>query len=110
MQEVWKAAVYGIVEGITEWLPISSTGHLLLLEHWLPFSGVQEGFFALFDVVIQLGAICAVLLLYWPRLFPLALGRAAREEHGGGGAHGCAAHVGADTDILSAGRSHWPVV
>ena len=52
MFEVMKAIIYGLVEGITEWLPISSTGHLILVEELLPFSGTSEGFFDMFDVVI----------------------------------------------------------
>ncbi|MDR2023551.1 MAG: undecaprenyl-diphosphate phosphatase, partial [Hungatella sp.] len=73
MSEIIKAAVYGIVEGITEWLPISSTGHLLLLEKFLPLKGVSEGFFGMFDVVIQLGAILAVVLLFWKQIWPFAM-------------------------------------
>ncbi|MBR2721185.1 MAG: undecaprenyl-diphosphate phosphatase [Clostridia bacterium] len=71
-----KALLYGIVEGITEWLPISSTGHLILVEEWLPFrfAGMDAAFHAefweMFEVVIQLGAILAVILLFWGRLFP----------------------------------------
>lgn len=68
--EVLKAALYGIVEGITEWLPVSSTGHMILLEEILPFSGVSEGFYSMFQVVIQLGAILAVVLLFWRKLWP----------------------------------------
>ena len=61
MLDMIKAIIYGIVEGITEWLPISSTGHLILVEQFLPFKNVSEGFFEMFDVVIQLGAILAVV-------------------------------------------------
>lgn len=71
MLEILKAIVYGIVEGITEWLPISSTGHLLLLEQLMPFRNVSEGFFDMFDVVIQLGAILAVVVLFWKQIWPL---------------------------------------
>lgn len=67
--ELIKTAVYGIVEGITEWLPISSTGHLILLEEILPLS-VSEEFYEMFDVVIQLGASLAVLGLYLRVLLP----------------------------------------
>ncbi len=63
------AAIYGIVEGITEWLPISSTGHMILLEEFLKMD-VSEGFWNLFLVVVQLGAILAVVLLYWRKLWP----------------------------------------
>ena len=68
--ELLKAALYGIVEGTTEWLPVSSTGHMILLEEILPFSGVSEGFYSMFQVVIQLGAILAVVLLFWRKLWP----------------------------------------
>lgn len=69
MIEILKAFLYGIVEGISEWLPISSTGHMILLEEWLPMD-VSEEFWKVFLVVIQLGAILAVLLLYWNKIFP----------------------------------------
>lgn len=72
MLEVLKAIVYGIVEGIAEWLPISSTGHLILVEEILPFQGTSEGFFDMFDVVIQLGAILAVVVLFWKQIWPFA--------------------------------------
>lgn len=70
--EILKAIIYGIVEGITEWLPISSTGHLILVENFLPFKGVSENFFDMFDVVIQLGAIMAVVVLFWSQIWPFA--------------------------------------
>ncbi len=70
MLEVLKAIVYGIVEGITEWLPISSTGHLILVEKLLPFEGISEGFFDMFDVVIQLGAIFAIVVIFWSKIWP----------------------------------------
>ena len=78
MLEIIKAIVYGIVEGVTEWLPISSTGHLILLEQLIPFEGVSEGFSDMFDVVIQLGAILAVVVLFWKRIWPFALTRRVR--------------------------------
>ena len=65
MSEMIKAILYGIIEGITEWLPISSTGHLILAEQLIPFKGMSEGFFDMFDVVIQLGAILAVVVLFF---------------------------------------------
>ena len=68
--EILKSIIYGIVEGITEWLPISSTGHLILAERLIPFQGTSEGFFDMFDVVIQLGAIFAVVLLFWNKIWP----------------------------------------
>mgnify|MGYP002620400218 CR=1 FL=1 len=65
-----KAIIFGIVEGITEWLPVSSTGHLILVESFLKFKNVSEGFFDMFDVVIQLGAILAVVLIYFKSIWP----------------------------------------
>lgn len=73
MWEIIKAIIYGIVEGITEWLPISSTGHLLLVEKLIPFQDVSERFFSMFEVVIQLGAILAVVVLFWNQIWPFAL-------------------------------------
>lgn len=67
--ELIKSILYGIVEGITEWLPISSTGHMILLEEIIPMK-VSEHFWEMFLVVVQLGAILAVVLLYWKKLFP----------------------------------------
>ena len=79
MLEIIKAIIYGIVEGITEWLPISSTGHLILVEELLPFQGTSEGFFDMFDVVIQLGAILAVVVLFWKQIWHFALSKKERE-------------------------------
>ena len=70
--EILKSIFYGIVEGITEWLPISSTGHMILLEEILSMN-VSASFWEVFLVVVQLGAILAVVLLYWKKLFPLNL-------------------------------------
>lgn len=78
MWEIIKAFIYGIVEGITEWLPISSTGHLILAEQLIPFKGVSENFFGMFDVVIQLGAILAVVVLFWKQIWPFALTKKER--------------------------------
>ncbi len=69
MIELLKALVFGIVEGITEWLPISSTGHLILLDEFLTLNA-SDDFKEMFDVVIQLGAILAVVVIYWHQLFP----------------------------------------
>ncbi len=74
MLEILKAVVYGIVEGITEWLPVSSTGHMILLEEIMPMKVSQE-FWNMFLVVVQLGAILAVVLLFWNRIFPLQRNR-----------------------------------
>lgn len=67
--EILKAVLFGIVEGITEWLPISSTGHMILLNEIVP---LQEGedFYSMFEVVIQLGAILAVVVLFWSQIWP----------------------------------------
>lgn len=74
MLEIVKSIIFGVVEGITEWLPVSSTGHMILLEELLPFSAsaVSSGFMEMFLVVVQLGAIMAVVLMYWNRLFPFS--------------------------------------
>lgn len=71
MLEILKAIFYGIIEGITEWLPISSTGHLIILEEILPLK-VSEEFKEMFTVVIQLGAILAVLVLFFHKLNPFS--------------------------------------
>lgn len=70
--ELLKSVLFGIVEGVTEWLPISSTGHLILLEEFVSFNGVSEGFWEMFEVVIQLGAIIAVLVIFWDKIFPFS--------------------------------------
>lgn len=72
MLEILKSILYGIVEGITEWLPISSTGHMILLEEYMPMK-VSPEFWEMFLVVIQLGAILAVVLLYWNKIFPFKI-------------------------------------
>ena len=77
--EILKAIIYGIVEGITEWLPISSTGHLILLEQWLPLKA-SDAFMEMFDVVIQLGAILAVVVLFFHKLNPFAPSKSAPEK------------------------------
>lgn len=69
MTEIIKSIFLGIVEGITEWLPVSSTGHLILVDEFLNMK-MSEDFKEMFDVVIQLGAIMAVVLLYWKKLWP----------------------------------------
>lgn len=70
MLEFFKAVLFGIVEGITEWLPISSTGHMILLNEFVQLD-VSHEFWEMFLVVIQLGAILAVVLLFWKKIFPL---------------------------------------
>ena len=69
--EILKAILFGIVEGITEWLPISSTGHMILLDELVRLD-VTEAFMSMFLVVIQLGAILAVVVLYFPKLWPFS--------------------------------------
>ena len=86
MLDLIKAIIYGIVEGITEWLPISSTGHLILIEQFIPFNGASEGFFDMFDAVIQLGAILAVVVLFWNKIWPFALTKKQRQGQTGVGA------------------------
>ena len=77
--EVIKAIILGVVEGITEWLPISSTGHMILVDEFLHLK-VSAEFLEMFLVVIQLGAICAVPILFWNRLYPLSKNK-SREEN-----------------------------
>ena len=71
MLNILKTIFLGIVEGITEWLPISSTGHLILLNEFISLD-VSESFFSMFEVVIQLGAILAVVLLFWNEIWPFS--------------------------------------
>ncbi len=77
--ELVKAAVYGVVEGVTEWLPISSTGHMLLLNQFLAMD-VSEDFWNMFLVVIQLGAILAVCVMFFHRLNPFSPSKDAAEK------------------------------
>lgn len=69
--EILKAILFGIVEGITEWLPISSTGHMIILDEIVKLN-VSKEFMEMFLVVVQLGAILAVVLLYFPKLWPFS--------------------------------------
>lgn len=75
MLEILKAVLMGIVEGITEWLPISSTGHMILLEQLVHFQ-LSQDFLSMFRVVIQLGAIMAVVVLYFSKLWPFSTNKA----------------------------------
>ena len=68
--DIIKSIIFGIVEGITEWLPISSTGHLILVEQFLKFEQVSPEFWSMFQVVIQFGAILAVVVLYFKKIWP----------------------------------------
>ena len=79
MIEILKAVLFGIVEGITEWLPVSSTGHLILLNEFVTLN-VSEEFNSMFDVVIQLGAILAVIVLFFHKLNPFARKKSPEEK------------------------------
>ena len=81
--EMLKAVVFGVVEGITEWLPVSSTGHLILL-YEIPFLklSVSEAFSEMFDVVIQLGAILAVIVLFFHKLNPFSPKKSPQQKQG----------------------------
>ena len=77
MIEIFKAIILGIIEGITEWLPVSSTGHMILVDEFLKLDA-SEGFKELFFVVIQLGAILSVPVLFFDKLNPF--GKKKNEE------------------------------
>ena len=77
--EILKSILFGIVEGITEWLPVSSTGHLILLDEFVKLK-VSEEFFEMFQVVIQLGAILAVLVLFFNKLNPFSTKKSSVEK------------------------------
>ena len=79
MIELLKAVLFGIVEGITEWLPVSSTGHLILLNEFVTLK-MSEEFNSMFDVVIQLGAILAVIVLFFHKLNPFAPSKSSDEK------------------------------
>ena len=79
MFEILKAVLFGIVEGITEWLPVSSTGHIILLDEFIRLNATEE-FKSMFDVVIQLGAILAVIVLFFNKLNPFALKKTKGER------------------------------
>lgn len=70
--EILKIIAIGIIEGITEWLPISSTGHMLIFQEFVSFDGLSQEFMDMFNVVIQLGAIMAVVVIYFKKLWPFA--------------------------------------
>ena len=77
--ELLKAVLFGIVEGITEWLPVSSTGHMILLDEFVQLK-VSPEFYEMFQVVIQLGAIAAVILLFFRKLNPFSLKKDKKEK------------------------------
>ena len=79
MLEYLKAVLFGIVEGITEWLPVSSTGHLILLDEFVKLD-VSKAFYEMFQVVIQLGAILAVIALFFHKLNPFAPKKSGEEK------------------------------
>jgi undecaprenyl-diphosphatase len=79
MLEILKAILFGVVEGITEWLPISSTGHMILLDEFVNLK-VSDEFYNLFQVVIQLGAILAVVLMYFKTICPFGFGKSKEEQ------------------------------
>ena len=80
MIELLKAVLFGIVEGVTEWLPISSTGHLILLNEFVNLN-MSDEFRSMFDVVIQLGAILAVIVLFFHKLNPFAPSKSVKEKN-----------------------------
>lgn len=77
--ELLKAVLFGIVEGVTEWLPISSTGHLILLDEFIALN-MSDAFKSMFDVVIQLGAILAVIVLFFHKLNPFSPSKSGDEK------------------------------
>ena len=77
--EILKAILFGIVEGVTEWLPISSTGHMILLDEFIKLD-VSDGFLNMFLVVIQLGAICAVPVMFFEKLNPFSKKKSSEER------------------------------
>ena len=79
MIEILKAVLFGIVEGITEWLPVSSTGHIILLDEFIQLQAT-DAFKSMFDVVIQLGAILAVIVLFFHKLNPFAFRTKTKQE------------------------------
>ena len=78
--EILKAILFGIVEGITEWLPVSSTGHIILLDEFVKLNMPTPGFYDLFEIVIQLGAILAVIVLFFHKLNPFSPRKALQEK------------------------------
>lgn len=70
MLDIIKSVIFGIIEGVTEWLPISSTGHLIIAEELMHFKNVSTHFYSVYSVVIQLGAVLAVAAAYFKKLFP----------------------------------------
>lgn len=77
--EILKAVVFGIIQGITEWLPISSTGHMILANEFIKLK-VSKDFFSMFEVVIQFGSILAVVLLYFHKLNPFSSSKSRKQK------------------------------
>ena len=77
-KEIIKAIIFGIVEGVTEWLPVSSTGHMIILNELIKLDVTPE-FFEFFEVVIQLGAILAIVIILWKRIWPWGFGKTKTE-------------------------------
>ena len=105
--ELLKAALFGVIEGITEWLPISSTGHMILFNEFMPLQ-VSEEFYSMFEVVIQLGAILAVVVIFWNSIFPFQKPPYDRADFLS--AHGYCHAVAEDFGCLCAGGSYRAVV
>lgn len=94
MLEILKSILFGIVEGITEWLPISSTGHMILLDEFVKLDA-SESFMEMYLVVIQLGAILAVVILFWSQVWPFCM-----PKNNENGADGIMGYVRKDTFIM----------
>lgn len=97
MLEALKVIILGIVEGITEWLPISSTGHLILVEEFVKLN-FSQSYLDMFNVVIQLGAIMAVVVIYFHRLNPFSPKKTEKQKND-------AAALGESSDRFHTGRS-----
>ena len=91
MDFIIKAVILGIIEGVTEFLPISSTGHLILANHFIQFTGDLAN---LFDVVIQLGAILSVVIYFWRRLYPFSADKTPEEKTAASRDHGTIFAIG----------------
>ncbi len=74
MNDILKSVIFGIIEGVTEWLPVSSTGHLILAERFFTFRSVSEGFYEAYSVIIQLGAVLSAAVVFFRRMFPFTRG------------------------------------
>ncbi len=77
--EIFKAILFGIVQGVTEWLPISSTGHMIILNEFVKLD-VTEEFYRMFEVVIQFGSILAVVVLFWNKIWPFGVRHIGRQK------------------------------